>query len=146
MNDEADNERRYSGAELTEIVRISRRTLRHWIAKKLLDPPVGTTKAAYYTPEHLHQALLIAKWKEETSLPDRSIRTRLSTEHLLRTHPVVVGDITTRLHIAIDAGFDLVFDLGRTDLKVREREQITELVLREYKRLNPAKPSRRRGD
>jgi DNA-binding transcriptional MerR regulator len=146
MNDEADNERRYSGAELTEIVRISRRTLRHWIAKKLLDPPVGTTKAAYYTPEHLHQALLIAKWKEETALPDRSIRTRLSTEHLLRTHPVVVGDITTRLHIAIDAGFDLVFDLSRTDLKIREREQITELVLREYKRLNPANASRRRGD
>jgi hypothetical protein len=49
------------------------------------------------------------------------------------------------MHIAIDAGFELVFDLGRTDLKVRDREQITELVLREYKRLNPAKASRRRG-
>jgi DNA-binding transcriptional MerR regulator len=145
MNDEADNVRRYSGAELTEIVRISRRTLRHWIAKKLLDPPVGTTKAAYYTPEHLHQALLIAKWKEETALPDQAIRTRLSAEHLLRAHPVVVGDRTTRLHIAIDAGFELVFDPIRTDLKAREREQITELVLREYKRLSPAKASRR-GD
>jgi DNA-binding transcriptional MerR regulator len=145
MNEAADNERRYGIAELTEIVRISRRTLRHWIAKKLLDRPVGATKAAYYTSEHLHQALLIAKWKEETVLPDRAIRTRLSTEHLLRAHPVVVGDITTRMHIAIDAGFELVFDLGRTDLKVRDREQITELVLREYKRLNPAKASRRRG-
>jgi hypothetical protein len=69
----------------------------------------------------------------------------LSSEQLVRTRPVVVGETTSRLHFSIDAGFELVFDPFQTALKARELEQITELVLREYKRLKPAKGSGR-GD
>ncbi|MFO1421971.1 MAG: MerR family transcriptional regulator, partial [Candidatus Competibacteraceae bacterium] len=49
--------------ELCGLTGVSRRTVRFYTQKGLLDPPEGERRGAYYTRGHLEQLLLIRKWQ-----------------------------------------------------------------------------------
>jgi len=62
---EAD--RKYSIGELAELAGVSRRTIRYYVQRGLVPPPLGAGRGHYYTGEHL-QLLLSIKLLQDRSL------------------------------------------------------------------------------
>jgi len=59
-----NNNKIFNLDEICALVEMSRRKVRYYIQKNLVDKPEGTGKGAYYTHHHLEQLLAIRKWKE----------------------------------------------------------------------------------
>ncbi|OIP97820.1 MAG: MerR family transcriptional regulator [Syntrophobacteraceae bacterium CG2_30_61_12] len=49
--------------EICALVEMTKRTVRYYIQKGLVDRPEGAGKGAFYRHAHLQQLLLIRKWK-----------------------------------------------------------------------------------
>lgn len=58
MNEEV----RHSIDDLCRLTGLTRRTVRFYVQKGLLDRPEGEKRGAWYTSRHVEQLLLIRKW------------------------------------------------------------------------------------
>jgi len=67
----------YSVREIQTRTGVNERTLRHWIQKRLLSPPRGHGRAAYYTESQLLRVRAIQRLRE-SRLPLHAIRSRLA--------------------------------------------------------------------
>ena len=56
--------KRYRIKDLSEIAEMSRRAIRYYVQRGLLDPPLGAGRGSYYTAEHLKQLLAIKESQE----------------------------------------------------------------------------------
>jgi DNA-binding transcriptional MerR regulator len=123
-------DRRYSADELATLASVPRRTLRYYIQLGLVDRPIGETRAAYYTWQHLHQLLEIRRLTEQGFSLER-VQELLAS----RAEPPVAaaapraGSITVQSHIHLGPGVELVIDperagLGPTQLRRFAREAL----------------------
>lgn len=55
----------YNLETLAELTGMSRRTIRYYVQRKLLDPPLGGGRGAYYTTEHRERLDRIKKWSDQ---------------------------------------------------------------------------------
>ena len=55
----------YNLETLTELTGMSRRTIRYYIQRELLAPPLGGGRGSYYTTEHREQLDRIKMWSEQ---------------------------------------------------------------------------------
>lgn len=67
-HDAPEDTPRYSVGELAEAGGVSRRTVRFYVQRGLIDPPHGVGRGAYYDASHLAR-LLAVKHAQERGLP-----------------------------------------------------------------------------
>jgi DNA-binding transcriptional MerR regulator len=115
-DDDSSAERRFTLAELAALANLPRRTVRYYIQIGLLDPPIGETRAAYYTSAHLEQLLTVTNYSK-AGLSLERIRDLLHQPQLPPPiAPPRVGSIEVRSHLAIADGVELVIEPGRAQL------------------------------
>ena len=61
----ARTSQRYRIKDLSEITEVSRRAIRYYVQRGLLDPPLGAGRGSYYTAEHLKQLLVVKEAQEK---------------------------------------------------------------------------------
>jgi DNA-binding transcriptional MerR regulator len=129
------SDRRYSADELTALASIQRRTLRYYIQLGLVDRPVGETRSAFYTWQHLRQLLEIRQLVEqgfslerigelmrgEAEPPDGSAQPR-------------AGSVTVRSHIHLADGVALVVDPVQAQLSPEQLRRFAREAATAYER------------
>ena len=125
----------YSADELAIHAGVPRRTIRYYIELGLVDRPIGETRAAYYTWQHLGQLLEIKKLTEQGFSLER-VRELLTHDAdapaaLQTRHP---GDISVRSHVHLADGLDLVIEPGRASLSPEQLRRLAREILAAYER------------
>ena len=72
-----DADRKYSIGELADLAGVSRRTIRYYVQRGLVPPPLGAGRGHYYTGEHL-QRLLSIKLLQDRGLSLEEIERQLA--------------------------------------------------------------------
>ena len=112
--------------ELCGLTGVTRRTVRFYTQKGLLDPPEGERRGAYYTRRHLEQLLLIRKWQAAGVSLER-------IGHLLQGEWVELppapesGTIEVWSRVTLRPGLEVHLEPGRLGLTP---EQTQELIQR----------------
>jgi len=112
MSELMEIKKKFSLEELSELTGISRRTIRFYIQKGLMNGPEGEKRGAYYTTEHLEDLLRIKRMTEK-HIPLNEIR-KADTEDEKPALPV--GSVTVCSHICLGAGLTLVVDHKSSEL------------------------------
>jgi len=55
----------YNIETLAKLTGLTRRTIRYYVQRELLDPPQGGGRGSYYTAGHLERLKKIQKWSEQ---------------------------------------------------------------------------------
>jgi DNA-binding transcriptional MerR regulator len=95
-----DGDPHYGIRDLVQLTGIPRRTIRYYVQRGLLDPPLGAGRGHYYTPAHLRRLQRVREFQGRGLSLDE-IRTRL--EHggtARREAPLPEVEVTTRIHVA----------------------------------------------
>ena len=131
---------RYSIDELAALVGLARRTVRYYIQLGLVDRPLGETRGAYYTPAHLEQLLLVAKYSKAGLALDRIAALRSAPSALPPIEPPRAGTVSVRSHLTLADGVDLVLDAGRAGLSPVQVRTLFREVMAVYSRINEETP------
>ena len=132
MSDTNEPIKKFKLEELSEITGLSRRTIRFYIQKKLLQAPLGEKRGSYYTTEHLERLLHIK------SLTDRHVPLNdilIDKENPTRDDSAV-GTISVCSHISLGAGMTLVVDHSAAKLSGATLKELAEDIcdlINEYK-------------
>ena len=113
----------------------SKRTVRYYMQIGLVDPPIGSTKAAHYLHQHLDQLLTIRKLSEAGVSLER-IREVLSGE----TPPLPPrqrqsGSVEDRSHLFIADGVELEISPERAGLSPEQVRTLVRAVMKAYEDL-----------
>jgi len=82
------NKTRYSIAELASAAGISRRAVRYYVQRKIIDPPCGGGRGSYYTEQHLQSILAHrAGMAEKAEHPSQASASMPPLERVLRIPP-----------------------------------------------------------
>lgn len=113
----------------------SKRTVRYYMQIGLVDPPIGSTKAAHYLHQHLDQLLTIRKLSEAGVSLER-IREVLSGE----TPPLPPrqrqsGSVEVRSHLFIADGVELEISPERAGLSPEQVRTLVRAVMKAYEDL-----------
>ena len=125
----------YTADELAAHAGIPRRTIRYYIELGLVDRPIGETRAAHYTWQHLQQLLEIKKYTEQGFSLER-VRDLLTQ----RAEPPVAaqatrpGDIAVKSHVTLAPGLELVIEPGRASLTPEQLRRLARDTLAAYER------------
>lgn len=117
--------------DLCSLAGMSKRKVRYYIQKGLVDRPEGTGKGAYYTRTQLEQLLTIRKWKT-AGLSLERIKEILDGEKDADKpakpspppRPKNQGEVEVWSHLIINDGVELHIDPNRANL---EPDQVSEL-------------------
>lgn len=119
--------------ELCVLAELPRRTVRYYIQMGLVDRPIGETRAAYYTDQHLQQLLTIRKWTNEGLSLER-VRELLegADPAVPPPPPRKPGSVEVMSHLIVADGVELVIEPGRAGLKPEEVRKLFRSVLAAY--------------
>ncbi|MDI9528467.1 MAG: MerR family transcriptional regulator [Candidatus Cloacimonadota bacterium] len=79
------NKTRYSIAELASAAGVSRRAVRYYVQRKIIDPPCGGGRGSYYTEQHLQSILAHrAGMAEKAEHPSQASASMPPLERVLR--------------------------------------------------------------
>ena len=134
-------DRTYSLDELSALAGVPRRTVRYYIQLGLVDRPIGETRAAYYTWNHLRQLLEVRKLADQGLALER-IGERLrgegaSTSALPPPRP---GSIDVRSHVYLSDGIELVIEPGRAALTPEQLRRFAREALAALARIQQENP------
>ena len=101
----------YSLDQVADLAGVNPRTVRYYIQLGLVDRPIGETRAAHYTWQHLKQLLQVRGYTEQGFSLERigELMRGAETPPL----PAVLarpGSISVRSHVHLAPGVDLVVD------------------------------------
>jgi DNA-binding transcriptional MerR regulator len=118
---------RYGIDDLCRLTGLTRRTVRFYVQKGLLDKPEGEKRGAWYTDRHLEQLALIRKWSA-AGLSLEAIAGLLAggDEGALPIKPLLAGTVEMRSHLVVADGVEVVVS--------PERARMSPEVLREFLR------------
>ncbi|HRJ95024.1 MAG TPA: MerR family transcriptional regulator [Candidatus Thiothrix moscowensis] len=113
MNEEV----RHSIDDLCRLTGLTRRTVRFYVQKGLLDRPEGEKRGAWYTPHHVEQLLLIRKWTG-AGLSLEAIRELLAgkNSNLPPVKPLLPGTVEVRSHLVVADGIEVVVSPERAHM------------------------------
>ena len=112
MSDAPD--RKLSIGELVQASGVSRRTVRYYVQRELLPPPLGAGRGHYYRPDHLERLLLINEMQGQ-GLDLSQIRDRLSRGPVVArptSDRVPAPRIELATHIRLLPGVEVVLSHG----------------------------------
>jgi len=115
--------RKFTVDEICALVEMSKRTVRYYIQKGLVDRPEGVGKGAFYSHTHLEQLLAIRKWKA-AGLSLERIQSILTAEKegdtgdqlLLPPLPRKQGTVEVWSHMYVGDGIELHIEPRRAGL------------------------------
>lgn len=115
--------------ELCTLSGVSRRTVRFYTQKGLLDSPEGERRGAYYTRHHLEQLLFIRKWQAAGVSLERIHRLLQGEEAGLSPSSPEPGMIEVWSRVTLRPGLEVHLEPGRLGLTPEEvRELLTRLT------------------
>lgn len=128
-------EDRFPFDELCVLADLPSRTVRYYIQRGLVDRPIGETRAAYYTRQHLDQLLTVKKWAGAGLSLERVgelLHGEADEPPLPRKRP---GDISvwSRLHVA--EGVEISIDPGQAELTPEQVRAFAKKVMGAYKEI-----------
>jgi DNA-binding transcriptional MerR regulator len=137
--------------DLSHVVGLPARRIRLWIARGLVDPPIGRTRSARYTHRHVQQLQAVKDWREAGYSLERIHQLR---QNARSTHdPIAPGTTEAWQRQVIDDGIELHIR-GTPDEQTPEHEplldssqipQLREHVKRTYERLQTSETSHEDG-
>lgn len=119
--------------QLCVLAELPRRTVRYYIQLGLVDRPIGETRAAYYTDQHLQQLLTIRKWTD-AGLSLERVRELLegADPAVPPPRPRKAGSVEVTSHLIVADGVELVVEPGRAGLKPEQVRKLFRAVLASY--------------
>ncbi|MCD6674318.1 MAG: helix-turn-helix domain-containing protein [Burkholderiaceae bacterium] len=102
--------------ELCALAELPPRTVRYYIQLGLVDRPIGETRAAYYTGEHLAQLLQIRKWTQAGLSLERIRELLLGAPPEVPPKPRGAGTVEVWSHLVVAEGVELMVDPSRAGL------------------------------
>jgi DNA-binding transcriptional MerR regulator len=136
MMNKDNSEPTYSSDELCTLADVPKRTLRYYIQQGLLQKPIGETRSARYTSEHLEHLLLIRKWVQ-AGVSLQAIK-QLLEEPDGSKPPIpepAAGDISVISKIHLAPGLSLEVDAARVGLDQTTLRRLAKTVLLELNKL-----------
>lgn len=126
---------RYDAEELATLANVPRRTLRYYIQLGLVDRPIGETRAAFYTWQHLRQLLEVRELTEQgLSLEQIAERRRSGADDLQPSRSARAGALTVRTHLQLADGIELVVEPGIARLTPEQLRRFAREALAAYAR------------
>jgi len=130
-------ETQYTLDRLAELAGLNRRTVRYYIQLGLVDPPLGQTRAAHYTWQHLRQLLEVRGYTEQGFSLER-------IGELLRgedTPPPAAqlarpGSLTVQTHIHLAEGVELVVEPGAANLTPEQLRRFAREAIAAFARIS----------
>jgi DNA-binding transcriptional MerR regulator len=134
--DASPTDRQYTADDLAGLSNTPRRTIRYYIQLGLVGRPVGETRAAYYTWQHLRQLLEIRRLTEEGySLERIAEKLKEGDPHAARVPAASTpGTVTVRSHIYLAPGLELSIDPGEARLSPEQLRALARAVITAYAR------------
>lgn len=129
-----DNDKKYRLEDLSELTGFPRRTIRFYIQKGYLAPPMGQKRGSYYTNEHL-EALLKIKRLSQKNVPLKQMTSY--EEDSIDVPEPQVGSISWCSHIYLGSGMTLVIDSRKAGFKADDLPSLSEElieVVRKYQK------------
>ena len=129
-------DRRFTAEELSELAQIKPRTLRYYIQLRLIDPPIGETRAAYYTCRHLNQLLRVREYSDQGFALERigEILRREAKAPIATVAPRA-GSITVHSRVHLADGVELVVEPGRARLSPEQLRRFAREAIAAYARI-----------
>jgi DNA-binding transcriptional MerR regulator len=126
---------RYDAEELATLANVPRRTLRYYIQLGLVDRPIGETRAAVYTWQHLRQLLEVRELTEQgLSLEQIADRRRGAPGDAQPARGTRAGTLTGRTHLQLADGVELVVEPGTARLTPEQLRRFARETLAAYAR------------
>ena len=127
----------YTLDQLAELAGVNPRTVRYYIQLGLVDAPVGQTRAAHYTWQHLRQLLEVRGYTEQGFSLER-IATLMRAEespppaaHLARP-----GSVSVHSHIHLGEGVELIVEPGRAGLTPEQLRRFAREAIAAFARIS----------
>jgi DNA-binding transcriptional MerR regulator len=126
----------FTADELATLANVPRRTLRYYIQLGLVDRPVGETRAAYYTRQHLKRLLEIRDYTDQGFSLER-ISELLSRDAAAPPAASAsrAGSITVQSHIHLANGVQLVVEPGQASLTPEQLRRFARAAIAAYARV-----------
>ena len=126
----------FTADELATLANVPRRTLRYYIQLGLVDRPVGETRAAYYTRQHLKRLLEIRDYTDQGFSLERigELLSRDSEAPPAASAPRA-GSITVQSHIHLANGVQLVVEPGQARLTPEQLRRFARAAIEAYARI-----------
>lgn len=113
----AQSENRLNLDELSTLVDTPRRTVRYYIQRGLIDPPLGVGRGSHYDSRHIEQLLEIRKWQNAgVSLERIAELLSANAEDAPPPRPRQAGDVAVWSHITVAEGVEVLIDPQRAGL------------------------------
>lgn len=126
---------RYDAEELATLANVPRRTLRYYIQLGLVDRPIGETRAAVYTWQHLRQLLEVRELTEQgLSLEQIAERRRARPDDAQTSPSTRAGTLSVRTHLQLADGVELVIEPGTARLTPEQLRRFAREALAAYAR------------
>ena len=115
----------------------SRRNVRYYIQKGLVDRPQGIGKGAYYTERHVEQLLLVRKWQLAGLSLDRIAEVlKQPTSGPLPPAPRHAGTVEVWSHLVVADGVEVTLEPGRAGLSPEQVRAFFRDVSRVYQQVH----------
>ena len=132
VDDSERTERPLSIGELAERTGVSRRTVRFYVQRGLIDPPVGLGRASHYTAQHAEQIGRVAALQRGgLRLEDIS---DLPAGKQAAAAGIAVPDARLVLRVALAPGVHLELDAGASPPTAEQIRKLAEAAKRILKR------------
>ena len=130
------SEQHFTADELATLANVPRRTLRYYIQLGLVDRPVGETRAAYYTRQHLKRLLEIREYTDQGfSLERVSELLSRNAEAPSAASAPRAGSISVQSHIYLADGVQLVVEPGQARLTPEQLRRFARAAIEAYARI-----------
>jgi DNA-binding transcriptional MerR regulator len=133
--------------ELCSLVGMTKRKVRYYIQKGLVDRPVGTGKGAFYSHSHLEQLLSIRKWKAAGLSLERIQEILIGEKGVYHSNkpvppplPKKQGLVEVWSHMHLDDGVEIHIEPKRAGLSPERVRALFREVLNLYQKIKEEKP------
>lgn len=126
----------YSLDQLAELAGVNRRTVRYYIQLGLVARPIGETRAAHYTWQHLKELLEVRGYTEQGfSLERIGELMRGEGTAPAAAHHARPGSITVQSHIHLANGVELVVEPSQAGLTPEQLRRFAREAIAAYARI-----------
>lgn len=134
--DPAAPDTQYALDQLAGLAGVPRRTVRYYIQLGLVGRPIGETRAAHYTWQHLRQLLEIRRLTEQGFSLERvrELQTQGDGPAAAALQAPRAGSLTVQSHIHLADGVELVIEPGRAQLTPETLRRFAREVIAAYER------------
>jgi len=127
--------------ELCTLTGLTPRTVRYYIAERLVDPPMGERRGSYYLRRHLEQLLLVRRWVDAGLSHDRIRELIAGAPEEPPARPTSPGTVEVWSRATLADGLEVHIEPGRARLSPKQARRLVQGVLALYREVRSQEPS-----